>query len=314
MLSPLTKRLVETLQALPGVGPKTAQRLAFQLLAAKGREKGLALAGALQQAMQHVQECHRCRLYTEEEVCAICRNPQRERNLLCIVENAADVFAIQQISSYRGLYYILQGHLSPWTALARRKLAFRRYWIGCGMSRCRVILARIRPWKARRPLTTLPATSIPHIFVTRALRTVYPLAASWNIWMAAPLVMLSVHARFWKFNLQMRNNYAGKLNSGSLMKGAQKMQEIIEKNQEELANTEIVGESGAGLVKFTITGLYVVKSLHLADELLTEPKEVIEELIAAAMTNATQKVTKITQNKMNDMTQLFGGLGDDKTD
>lgn len=106
----------------------------------------------------------------------------------------------------------------------------------------------------------------------------------------------------------------GKLNLGSLMKGAQKIQEIIEKNQEELANTEIVGESGAGLVKVTITGLYVVKSLHLADELLTEPKEVIQELIAAAMTNATQKVTKITQNKMSDMTQLFGGLGDDKTD
>ncbi len=106
----------------------------------------------------------------------------------------------------------------------------------------------------------------------------------------------------------------GKLNLGSLMKGAKKIQEMIEKNQEELANTEIVGESGAGLVKVTITGLYVVKSLYLADELMTEPKEVIQELIAAAMTNATQKVTKITQNKMSDMTQLFGGLGDDKAD
>jgi nucleoid-associated protein EbfC len=106
----------------------------------------------------------------------------------------------------------------------------------------------------------------------------------------------------------------GKLNLGSLMKGAQKIQEMIEKNQEELANTEIVGESGAGLVKVTVTGLYVVKSLHLADELLTEPKEVMEELIAAAVTNANQKVAKITQNKMNNMTQLFGGLGDDKTE
>ena len=122
MLSPLTKRLVETLQALPGVGPKTAQRLAFQLLAAKGREKGLALAGALQQAMQHVQECHRCRLYTEEEVCAICRNPQRDRSLLCVVENPADVFAIEQSSSYRGLYYILQGHLSPLDGLGPQEI------------------------------------------------------------------------------------------------------------------------------------------------------------------------------------------------
>lgn len=122
MLSPLTKRLVETLQALPGVGPKTAQRLAFQLLAAKGREKGLALAGALQQAMQHVQECHRCRLYTEEDVCAICRNPQREQGLLCVVENPADVFAIEQTSSYRGLYYILQGHLSPLDGLGPQEI------------------------------------------------------------------------------------------------------------------------------------------------------------------------------------------------
>jgi recombination protein RecR len=111
--SPLTKRLIESLQSLPGVGPKTAQRLAFQLLASSGREKGLTLAEALQQALHNVQECQRCRLYTEETICAICRSPQREQNLLCVVENPADVFAIEQTGSYRGLYYILQGHLSP---------------------------------------------------------------------------------------------------------------------------------------------------------------------------------------------------------
>lgn len=113
MFSPLTKRLIETLQTLPGVGPKTAQRLAFQLLALPGREKGLALADALQQAMRSVQECQRCRLYTEENICTICRNPQRQQNLLCIVESPSDVFAIEQTASYHGLYYILQGHLSP---------------------------------------------------------------------------------------------------------------------------------------------------------------------------------------------------------
>lgn len=113
MFSPLTKRLIESLQSLPGVGPKTAQRLAFQLLATGGREKGLALAEALQQALHNVQTCQRCRLYTEETVCAICLNPQREQHLLCVVESPADVFAIEQTGSYRGLYYVLQGRLSP---------------------------------------------------------------------------------------------------------------------------------------------------------------------------------------------------------
>lgn len=113
MLSPLTKRLVETLQSLPGIGPKTAQRLAFQLLTPNGREKGLVLAGALQQALQNVRECRRCRLYTENSLCHICQDPNRDQALLCVVESPVDVMAIEQTAGYRGLYYILQGHLSP---------------------------------------------------------------------------------------------------------------------------------------------------------------------------------------------------------
>lgn len=105
----------------------------------------------------------------------------------------------------------------------------------------------------------------------------------------------------------------GKFNLGSLMQGAKKIQDMIEKNQDELAKTEVTGESGAGLVKVVMNGLYSVSALTLADELLTEPKEIIQDLIAAAVNNATQKVSKITQSKMSDMTQLFGGLGDDKT-
>lgn len=106
----------------------------------------------------------------------------------------------------------------------------------------------------------------------------------------------------------------GKLNLGSLMKGAQKIQEMIEKNQEDLANTEVTGESGAGLVKVTMTGLRTVTAVRLADELLseTQDKAIIEELIAAAFNNATQKINGVTQNKMTDMTQLFGSLGDGK--
>jgi nucleoid-associated protein EbfC len=106
----------------------------------------------------------------------------------------------------------------------------------------------------------------------------------------------------------------GKFNLGSLMKGAKRIQDMIEKNQEELRKTEVTGESGAGLVIVTMTGLYAVTKLQLADELLSEPKEIIQDLIVAAMNNATQKVGKITQNKMTDMTQLFGGLDDDKAE
>lgn len=113
MFSPLTKHLIDSLHALPGIGPKTAQRLAFQLLASNGRDKGLTLASALQQALQQVKECQRCRLYTEEDICGLCRNPRREQHVLCVVESPADVFAIEQTASFQGLYYILQGHLSP---------------------------------------------------------------------------------------------------------------------------------------------------------------------------------------------------------
>ncbi len=106
----------------------------------------------------------------------------------------------------------------------------------------------------------------------------------------------------------------GKFNLGSLMKGAKKIQEVIEKNQEELGKAEVTGESGAGLVTVTMTGLYVVKNLKLADELLTESKEVIQDLITAAINNASQKASKLAQSKMTDMSQLFGGMGDDSGD
>ncbi len=103
-----------------------------------------------------------------------------------------------------------------------------------------------------------------------------------------------------------------KFNLGSLMKGAKKIQEMIEKNQEELAKIEVVGESGAGLVKVIMNGLYAVKNVILADELLTETKEIMQELITAAINNATQKVSKVTQSKMTDMSQLFSTFNDEK--
>lgn len=113
MFSPLTKQLIDALRALPGIGPKSAQRLAFHLLSPSTHAKGLALADALQKSIQNVGRCKRCHIYTENNYCELCQNPKRDSSLLCIVETPADVMAIEQTNSYRGLYYVLHGHLSP---------------------------------------------------------------------------------------------------------------------------------------------------------------------------------------------------------
>ncbi len=113
MFSPLTKQLIDALRCLPGVGPKSAQRMAFQLLSEAGQTKGAALASILKIAIEKVGHCERCRIYTEQNLCQLCSNPKRDETLLCIVETPADVMAIEQTNSYRGLYYVLHGHLSP---------------------------------------------------------------------------------------------------------------------------------------------------------------------------------------------------------
>jgi len=113
MFSPLTQKLIDALRCLPGIGPKSAQRMAFQLLAKTGQAKGLSLAGSLVEAIEKVGNCKRCQTYTENENCLLCRNPKRDASQLCVVETAADVIAVEQTNSYRGLYYVLHGHLSP---------------------------------------------------------------------------------------------------------------------------------------------------------------------------------------------------------
>jgi recombination protein RecR len=110
--SPSLARLIDALRALPGVGPKTAQRMAFHLLQ-EGRAGAGELASALGRALAAVRRCSRCRMLTEGELCAICANPGRDASLLCVVESPADVVAIEQSGSYRGTYFVLMGHLSP---------------------------------------------------------------------------------------------------------------------------------------------------------------------------------------------------------
>lgn len=112
LLSPLLEQLIEAFRCLPNVGPKTAQRMAFQLLE-RGREKGKHLAKVLQDAMQTIQHCNNCRTFSETELCQLCRSPNRDRALLCIVESPIDMVAVEQMGAYRGLYFVLMGHLSP---------------------------------------------------------------------------------------------------------------------------------------------------------------------------------------------------------
>lgn len=110
--SPLLEQLIEALRCLPGVGPKTAQRMALQLLT-RSRENGKRLAQSLLEAMEKIKHCQICRIFSETETCEICQSLHRDATVLCIVENPIDVAMIEQTGSYRGKYFVLLGRLSP---------------------------------------------------------------------------------------------------------------------------------------------------------------------------------------------------------
>lgn len=111
--SPLISELINSLKCLPGVGAKSAQRMAFTLLE-RNRDGALQLSAALHNAMEHVSHCEQCRTFTESKLCKICENPSRaESGQLCIVESPQDVLAVESTSEYKGKYFVLMGHLSP---------------------------------------------------------------------------------------------------------------------------------------------------------------------------------------------------------
>lgn len=110
--SVLIDRLIAALRCLPGVGPKSAQRMAFHLLE-RDRKGARELSAMLVESMDRIGHCRECRTLTELEVCQICANPKRDRSLLCVVETPTDVTAIDQSTDYRGGFFVLQGHLSP---------------------------------------------------------------------------------------------------------------------------------------------------------------------------------------------------------
>ena len=120
-MAALLEQLIDALRVLPGVGQKSAQRMAYHLLE-RQRDGGKRLSDALAQAMEHIRHCTRCRDFSETELCATCASSARDAQLLCVVETPADRLAIEQATGFRGLYFVLQGRLSPLDGIGPHEL------------------------------------------------------------------------------------------------------------------------------------------------------------------------------------------------
>ncbi len=118
---PLLDELMTALRCLPGVGPKSAQRMAFHLLE-RDREGGRHLARVLEQAMTRIGHCSRCRTLSETDLCTLCASPQRDDRQICVVETPAEVVALEQATNYRGHYFVLGGRLSPLDGIGPREI------------------------------------------------------------------------------------------------------------------------------------------------------------------------------------------------
>ena len=125
MAEPSLQSLVEALRRLPGVGVKSASRMAFHLLQ-HDREGAHVLARALEQAATHIRHCSECNTFTEDEVCATCRSPQRDRSKLCVVETPADQAAVERTQAFSGLYFVLGGKLSPLDGIGPKDIGLAR--------------------------------------------------------------------------------------------------------------------------------------------------------------------------------------------
>src|SRR5512140_1256167 len=120
------ERRIEALRVLPGVGPRSAQRMAYYRLQ-HDRAGAEALAQALGEALRAVRHCSRCNTFTEDEVCTLCRSPRRDPALLCVVETPADLAMVEQTLSYSGMYFVLMGRLSPLDGIGPRDIGLDRF-------------------------------------------------------------------------------------------------------------------------------------------------------------------------------------------
>lgn len=132
--------LIDALRCLPGVGPKSAQRMAYHLLQ-RDRSGALALAQALERATANIRHCSKCNNFSEEGICALCSSPKRDSSLLCVVEMPADLLMMEQAQCYRGLYFVLMGRLSPLDGIGAKELHLDRLVKRVSENACEVILA-----------------------------------------------------------------------------------------------------------------------------------------------------------------------------
>ncbi len=120
-MSPLLQQLIDALKCLPGVGPKSAQRMAFYLLE-RDTEGAKNLSASLTEAVEKIGHCTMCRTLSETELCEICHSTSRDSSSVCVLETPADVFAIEQTAEFRGKYFVLMGHLSPLDGIGPEEL------------------------------------------------------------------------------------------------------------------------------------------------------------------------------------------------
>ena len=134
------EEMITALRCLPGVGPKSAQRMAYHLLQ-RDQPGALRLARALNHALESIHHCAKCNNFSEEEICALCRSPKRDTSLLCVVEMPADLLMMEQAQCYRGMYFVLMGRLSPLDGIGPRELHLDRLVKRAQEKTCEVILA-----------------------------------------------------------------------------------------------------------------------------------------------------------------------------
>lgn len=135
------ERLVEALRVLPGVGPRSAQRMAYHLLQ-HDRAGAQVLSEAIGSALRTVRRCTRCNNFSEEDICGLCQSPRRDASLLCVVETPADLATVEHSLSYSGMYFVLMGRLSPLDGVGPRDIGLDRLLARAGEEGVReVILA-----------------------------------------------------------------------------------------------------------------------------------------------------------------------------
>jgi recombination protein RecR len=134
------EELIVALRCLPGVGPKSAQRMAYHLLQ-RDRAGALRLAQSLEAAASNIRHCSKCNNFSEQDVCALCASARRDASLLCVVEMPADLLMMEQTQCYRGMYFVLMGRLSPLDGIGAKELHFDRLARRVQEQPCEVILA-----------------------------------------------------------------------------------------------------------------------------------------------------------------------------